>query len=116
MVLLDTTPTAAFTRLTQDLGLADGELAGALMVTPRTLDRWRIGASFPQHAARARLVGLLALADHLDDTFTTHDAGRVWLHAPHPALGLLTPADLLRLGHIERVEHALVALDAGIFI
>jgi putative toxin-antitoxin system antitoxin component (TIGR02293 family) len=110
------TPAQAVERLERDLSLTRGELAGALDATPRTLERWRAGATHPQRDARRRLVALLNLDEHLRDTFTDREAAREWLHAPNPYLGGLTPNDALRAGRADRVEAALEALDSGVFV
>jgi putative toxin-antitoxin system antitoxin component (TIGR02293 family) len=113
---LEMTPAQAVERLEEDLGLTRGELAAALDATPRTLERWRAGATHPQRDARQRLAALLNLDEHLRDTFTDREAAREWLRAPSPYLGGLTPADALRAGRADRVEAALEALDSGIFV
>ena len=113
---LEITPAQAVERLEGDLGLTRGELAAALGATPRTLERWRTGATHPQRDARRRLAALLNLDEHLRDTFTDWEAAREWLRAPSPYLGGLTPADALRAGRADRVEAALEALDSGVFV
>jgi putative toxin-antitoxin system antitoxin component (TIGR02293 family) len=113
---LEMTPARAVERLEGDLGLTRGELAAALDATPRTLERWRAGATHPQRDARRRLAALLNLDEHLRDTFTDSEAAREWLRAPNPYLGGLTPADALRAGRADRVEAALEALDSGVFV
>lgn len=42
------------------LSLSTAELAAALGVVPRTVERWRAGERFPQHEARRRLDALMA--------------------------------------------------------
>lgn len=44
--------------LASDLRLTELQLAGALGVTSRTLERWRAGDSYPQHDSRRRLEAL----------------------------------------------------------
>jgi uncharacterized protein (DUF2384 family) len=113
---LEMTPARTVQRLEEDLGLTTGELAGALGATPRTLERWRAGATHPQREARRRLAALLNLDEHLWDTFTDWEVAREWLRAPNPYLGDLTPAGALRAGRADRVEAALEALDSGVFV
>jgi uncharacterized protein (DUF2384 family) len=113
---LEMTPAQAVERLEGDLDLTKGELAAALGATPRTLERWRAGATHPQRDARRRLAALPNLDEHLRGTFTDREAGREWLRAANPYLGGLTPADTLRAGRADRVEAALGALDSGVFV
>jgi hypothetical protein len=116
MAILDIAPGRLVERLGAALRLSEVELAQALDVNPRTLERWRAGTSYPQHEARERLSALEALAQRLTDTFVTPDAAGRWLHESSRYLGGLTPADALRVGRIDRVEAALEALDSGVFV
>jgi transcriptional regulator with XRE-family HTH domain len=99
-----------------NLGLSISELAQALGVNTRSVERWRTGETHPQHDARQRLASLEGLAGRLRQTFSTPEAGRAWLRDPSRYLGGLTPADALRVGRIDRVEAALEALDSGVFV
>jgi transcriptional regulator with XRE-family HTH domain len=102
-------------RVERDLDLTVAELAGALGVSQRTVGRWRTGPTLPQRAARARLAELAALNRRLHDTFED-EAVSVWLRAPNRHLGHNTPADLLRLGRLDRVDAALEVVDSGVFL
>ena len=103
-------------RLVAALGLSAGELAQALGVNTRSIERWRTGETHPQRDARQRLGELEALVEHLEQTFATPEARRAWLRDASRYLGGLTPAEALRAGRIDRVEAALEALDSGIFV
>jgi uncharacterized protein (DUF2384 family) len=98
------------------LALSDKELAYVLSSSPRTLDRWRSNTTYPQHEARERLAILVALAEHLTETFRTEEAGHTWINTSNRYLGGFTPADAIRAGRFDRAEGALGALDSGIFI
>jgi transcriptional regulator with XRE-family HTH domain len=102
-------------RVERELGLTAAELAGALGVSQRTVGRWRTGATLPQRAARDRLAELSDLNRRLHETFAD-EAVPVWLRAPNRYLGDLTPAELLRLGRLDRVGAALEVVDSGIFL
>ncbi len=99
-----------------DLELSTIDLARSLDTDLRTLTRWRSGQHYPQHDARGRLAALVALRDHLRDTFVSGDAIQEWLHDSSRYLGGLTPLDALRAGRIDRAEAALEALDSGTFV
>jgi hypothetical protein len=103
-------------QLQRDLSLSTNELAGVVRATPRTVKRWQESETYPQHVSRQRLDALIALDNHLGETFETPEAARSWLEADNRHLGGLTPADAIRAGRIDRVEAALEALDSGIFV
>lgn len=115
-MVLDLVPSRTIEQIEYDPGLSTDDLARALHVTPRTLARWRAGDSHPQRDARQRLMSLVELQRHLTDTFRDATAARQWLQDPNRYLGWLAPLEVLRAGRVDRVEAALVALDAGIFI
>ncbi len=108
-------PARAVAELEQAFGLSEDDLARAFDVNMRTVERWRKGAATPQREARARLAVLLTLRDRLNDTFTTGDVTREWLHRPNRYLRGLTPADALRVGRHDRVDGALEVIDAGVY-
>ncbi len=114
--ILELTPTQALTLLVDDLGLTDEEIAAALGVTSRALARWRLGQSYPQQESRTRLARLLKLCERLHEDFEGKAAARLWMRMENVALGLLTPAEVLKAGRLDRVEAALAAYEAGIFI
>jgi transcriptional regulator with XRE-family HTH domain len=109
-------PRQAVQQLEADLGLTAKDLTGALSVDRKTLDRWVSGETYPQREARKRLIGLLALRDHLRESFTDMEGAREWLNAPARYLGGITPAEALKTGRMDRVEATLEALESGIFI
>jgi transcriptional regulator with XRE-family HTH domain len=109
-------PPALVQQLETELALSHADLARALGVDPRTVERWLTGERYPQHETRRRLVELLSLYDHLSATFNGPEAARDWFHSPSRYLRGFTPADALRLGRFDRVEAALEALDSGAFI
>src|SRR5215210_8725788 len=101
---LDVTPARAVERLEAGIGLGRGELAGILGASTRTVERWRNGQTYPQHEARERLAGLIALERHLGETFDDKEAAGSWLRAGNPYLGGLTPLEVLRAGRPDRVR------------
>jgi uncharacterized protein (DUF2384 family) len=113
---MELTPRQALDALEAGLGLREEELAQALGSSRRTLHRWRMGAAYPQQAARRRLSELLELQQRVQETFRGTEAPRRWFHAPSRYLGGVTPAEAVRVGRIERVEAALEALHSGAFL
>lgn len=102
--------------LTNFLQITDTQLAQILDVSPRTVERWRGAATFPQHESRQRLEALEALVHRLDESFKTPDGARLWLLADSGYFGGLKPIDALLRGRIDAVDAALEALDSGIFV
>jgi uncharacterized protein (DUF2384 family) len=116
MAMLDITPRQAIEQIQRSLALSDNELAHVLSSSLRTLNRWRSNMACPQHETRERLAILVALAEHLTETFRTEEAGHTWINTSSRYLGGFTPADAIRAGRFDRAEAALGALDSGIFI
>ena len=102
--------------LASELRVTEFQLAGALGVTPRTLERWRAGERYPQHESRKRLDALRTLHERLQTTFLTPEAIDTWTHSDNAYLGGLKPVDALQVGRIDAVDAALEALDSGIFL
>jgi transcriptional regulator with XRE-family HTH domain len=113
--LTDITPKQALGQLEAQLGISRSDLASALGVSLRTIERWRAGTAYPQHEARACLEALLELSDTLHGMFDSPDAARTWFQAENRYLGFLSPADAVRAGRIDRARAALEALESGIF-
>lgn len=97
------------------LVLSDAEIATALGVAPRTVDRWRRGDAVPQRETRERLVALVTLGEHVRETLDDDAAGG-WLRAENRYLGGLTPLEAIRAGRPDRVAAALEVIDSGIFL
>ncbi len=106
----------ALEQLELDLGLDNDDLAGALDVTTRSLDRWRTGETYPQRDARQRLGTLLELDQRLQDTFDSRDAIKLWMHSSNRYLRSLKPSEAAKVGRFDVIEAALDALDVGIFV
>ena len=113
---LEVTARAATKRVETELGLSARDLASALDVDRRTLERWIASDTYPRRETRRRVAILLRLLDRLGDTFTDSEMVREWLNGPSRYLGGMRPIDALRAGRIDRVDAALGALDAGIFL
>jgi len=114
--VLEITPRQALDTLEKSLGVTEDELAQALDINRRTLQRWRAGTAHPQQLARRRLSELLRIEQRVRSTFQGRDAVRRWFHGQSRYLGGLTPAEAIRVGRIDKVEAALEALDSGVFL
>lgn len=114
---LEITPDVAVEELQRDLGLSINDLAAALQVEPRTVQRWRVGnGTRPQREARHRLVALLRLRQGLHEFFESAEYGRDWLNEPSRYLGWMTPVDAIRAGQPDRAEAALEVMREGMLI
>lgn len=111
---LDTTPKKAIAELESRLCMKEPDVALALGISQRSLHRWSSGESHPQRASRTNLARLVALLEHLQETFG-EDADE-WLEADSRYLGGLKPIEALRAGRIDRVEDALEVLDSGVVL
>lgn len=98
------------------LGLSDEELAFAAGIAPRAIESCRSGAPRAVGERPDALDRLVALKVRLYDTFVSAEAVHAWMHAAHRYLRGSSPAEAARSGDLVSVEHALEALDAGIFI
>lgn len=116
MVTINVTPRQAIEQLERDLGLTPQDLCGALNVTRRTLERWRSGEAYPQRESREKLAELTELRDHLQESFIDVESVRLWMHTPARYIGWTTPAEMVRLGKIDRARSVIEVLDSGIFI
>ena len=111
-----TAPGEAVDQLERDLGLTSQELAQALGVSPATLGRWRAGETYPRHKARQSLSQLVSLHALLRKTFVGREDIALWLNAQNRYLGGLRPIEAIRVRRFDRVEAAIEALNAGIFV
>jgi hypothetical protein len=110
------TPAQAVKMLDADLGLTMKDLQVILDTDPRNISRWIAELSYPQREARRRLAELIQLDRRLREAFTAMEGARDWLRDPSRYLAGLTPLEVLRAGRVDRVEAALVALEAGIYL
>jgi hypothetical protein len=115
MAALEIAPATLVEHVERELLLSEHDIAQALGVDLRTLDRWRSG-TYPQRETRDKLSALAALSQRLCATFTTPEVRRVWLQDDSRFLGGLAPIDALRAGRFDRLEAALEALDSGVFL
>jgi hypothetical protein len=98
-----------------DLALTDDELAAVLGVVPGGLERMRTDPSHLPASAAERLGQLVALNERLQDSFQP-DSVIEWLRSGLRYLHGETALAMLMEGRFDRVNTALDALDAGIFL
>ena len=103
-------------RIMTALDIGPDELARALDTNRRTVLRWLADSHVPQGASRKRLDELEALVDRFESTFKTREGSQAWLRSECGYFGGLRPIDALLSGRVDRVDAALEALDAGVFV
>ena len=102
--------------LRDDLGLSAQELASALGVSARTLERWRMGGfSMSRNESGQRLAHLVQLRDRIFES-VREDAVPEWLSTRRRYLGDLTPIEVIRAGRPDRVMDLLTAIDHGLYV
>ncbi|HVL98188.1 MAG TPA: antitoxin Xre/MbcA/ParS toxin-binding domain-containing protein [Egibacteraceae bacterium] len=80
-------------------GVVDGaDIARAVCTTPRSVARWRAGASTPRRDLEERLLELAAVIDALRATVGDAGRARMWLRRPHPRLDLDKPLERIAAG------------------
>ena len=96
-------------RLADILSISQKEMAGVVSYTPRGLGK--NPASPHLQPQLERLVKLITtLRELLDGDMSLV---RVWLKAPHPALGNAKPLDYLAEGRLDLVESLVYAIETG---
>lgn len=117
-VALDIAPRQVLRALVHDLGFGPKDLRAIVDAEQRSIERWMSGEVVPQKDVRRRLNALGGLHAHLGEAFTDYAGARAWLRSESRYLTGMTPIQVLRGGGdgVERVEEALSALDAGVFL
>lgn len=79
--------------------VVDGaDVARAVGTTPRSVARWRVGASAPRRDLEERLLELAAVVEALRAATGHAGAARLWLRRPHPDLDDDKPLERLAAG------------------
>lgn len=94
-------------------GVVDGpDVARAVGTTPRSVARWRAGASTPRRDLEERLLELAAVVDALRAALGDAGRARLWLRRPHPGLDDDKPLERVAAGGYRDVV-ALARTAAG---
>lgn len=99
-------------QLSSYFGLSPAALATAL----HTNDLSTIANARSSNGSRAALASLVALQQRLDEMFTSHAGVERWLQSPSGYFGGETPFTYLAAGKTDRVNAALDAIEAGVFV
>ncbi len=101
--------------LTDQLHLAQEEVAAIVGASSRTVARWSGGHTTPQRDARNRLLELRYVAAAAADVIRPEDVS-LWLFEPNEVLDGDTPADRIRTGRYRDVLAVLNALAEGVIV
>lgn len=88
------------------------DVAQVTGATPRSVSRWREGAS-PRRPAEERLLEMKAVIDLLRRVLREEPA-RLWIRSPQPDLDYEKPLDLIERGEYRRVIGVVLTLAEGV--
>lgn len=92
------------------------ELAQALQVHRRTIERWIEHGDTPQrNRGGERLDQLETLVQDMENVFG-RDRVNTWLETDNGYFGFVKPREVLLTGRFDRIEAALEALKSGAFV
>jgi putative toxin-antitoxin system antitoxin component (TIGR02293 family) len=96
--------------------LDNADLAAALQVDRRTIQRYRNEDTLPTRKVRERLARLREISILLEEVFRTSEGAITWLYTPVPLLEGRRPIDLMRRGKLDEVITALETYQSGAFV
>lgn len=93
----------------------NADIAAALQVDRRTVQRYSSGASYPTRRVRNSIADLRELAILLDEIFADDADALRWLNKSVPVLKGRRPIDLIQRGKLAEVVTALNTYHSGAF-
>lgn len=96
--------------------LDNADLAAALQVDRRTIQRYRNEDTVPTRKVRERLARLREISILLEEVFQTSEGAITWLYTRVPLLEGRRPIDLMRRGKLDEVITALETYQSGAFV
>jgi uncharacterized protein (DUF2384 family) len=93
----------------------NADIAAALQVARRTVQRYANGDSFPTRRVRSNIADLREISILLDETFSDEADAIRWLNTTVPMLKGRRPIDLIQRGKLDEVITALATFQAGAF-
>ena len=96
--------------------LDNADLAAALQVARRTIQRYRNEDTVPARKVRERLARLREISILLEEVFQASEGAITWLYTPVPLLEGRRPIDLMRRGKLDKVITALETYQSGAFV
>ncbi len=93
----------------------NADIAAALQVARRTVQRYTSGDSFPTRRVRGNIADLREISILLEETFSDEADAIRWLNTTVPMLKGRRPIDLIQRGKLDEVITALATFQAGAF-
>ena len=93
----------------------NADIAAALQVDRRTVQRYSSGDSYPTRRVRTNIAGLREMSILLDETFSDQADAIRWLNTTVPLLKGRRPIDLIQKGSLDVVITALTTFQSGAF-
>lgn len=94
----------------------NADLADALEVSRRSIQRYSNGDSNPTRKVMEKIADLRDLSILLDEVFEDREGAVRWLHRSVPMLKGRRPVDLIRRGELDQVISTLASLYSGAFL
>jgi DNA-binding XRE family transcriptional regulator len=94
----------------------NADLADALEVSRRSVQRYSNGDSNPTRKVMKKIADLRDLSILLDEVFVDREAAVRWLNTSVPVLKGRRPVDLIRRGELDQVISALASVYSGAFL
>lgn len=93
----------------------NADIAAALQVARRTVQRYSSGDSYPARRVRSNIADLREISILLDEIFSDEADAIRWLNTTVPMLKGRRPIDLIQKGNLEEVITALATYQSGAF-
>ena len=107
---------STFNKFMNAYKMNNADLAAALQVDRRTIQRYRSGDSYPTRRVRHSLADLREISFLLDEIFVNQEAAIRWLNISVPLLKGRRPIDLIQKGKLDDVIKALETYESGAFL
>jgi uncharacterized protein (DUF2384 family) len=93
----------------------NADIAAALRVDRRTVQRYSSGDSYPTRRVRNNIADLREISILLDEIFPDEADATRWLNTTVPMLKRRRPIDLIQKGKLDQVITALATYQSGAF-
>jgi len=100
----------------EEYGWDNADIAAALQVDRRTVQRYSSGASYPTRRVRNNIAALREISILLDGIFTDQADSIRWLNTTVKLLKGRRPIDLIQKGKLAEVITALATFQSGAFL
>jgi len=104
-----------FEKFKEAYGWGNADIAAALQVDRRTVQRYSSGNSYPTRRVRSNIAHLREISILLDEIFSDEADAIRWLNTTVPMLEGRRPIDLIQKGKLNQVITALATYQSGAF-